>query len=37
LYNTLLSGLHQFDPMLFYNPDEEFDIDGAEAKLFALM
>jgi hypothetical protein len=29
--------VYQFDPMLFYNPDQEFDIDDAEAKLFALM
>ncbi len=29
--------LYQFDPMLFYNPDQEFDIDDAEVKLFALM
>ncbi len=28
---------YQFDPILFHNPDQEFDIDGAEAKLFALM
>ncbi len=26
-----------FDPSLFHNPDQEFDIDDAEAKLFALM
>jgi hypothetical protein len=24
--------VYQFDPMLFYNPDQEFDIDDAEAK-----
>jgi hypothetical protein len=29
--------VYQFDPMLFYNPDHEFDTDDAEAKLFALM
>jgi hypothetical protein len=29
--------VYQFDPMLFYNPDHEFHIDDAEAKLFALM
>jgi hypothetical protein len=29
--------VYQFDPILFYNPDQEFDIDDAEAKLFALM
>jgi hypothetical protein len=25
--------VYQFDPMLFYNPDQEFDIDDAEAML----
>jgi hypothetical protein len=29
--------MYQFEPILFHNPDEEFDIDVAEAKLFALM
>jgi hypothetical protein len=29
--------VYQFDLMLFYNPDHKFDIDDAEAKLFALM
>jgi hypothetical protein len=29
--------MYQFDSILFYNPDQEFDIDDAEAKLFALM
>jgi hypothetical protein len=29
--------MYQFDPILFYNPDQEFDIDIAETKLFALM
>ncbi len=29
--------MYQFDPILYHNPDEEFDIDVAEAKLFALM
>ncbi len=29
--------MYQFDPMLFYNPDQKLDIDDAEAKLFALM
>ncbi len=29
--------MYQFDPILFHNSDEEFDIDVAEAKLFALM
>jgi hypothetical protein len=29
--------MYQFDPMLFYNPDQKVDIDDAEAKLFALM
>ncbi len=29
--------MYQFDPILFHNPNEEFDIDVAEAKLFALM
>jgi hypothetical protein len=29
--------VNQFDPMLFYTPYHEFDIDDAEAKLFALM
>jgi hypothetical protein len=29
--------VYQFDPILFHNPDQEFDIDDAEAKLFALM
>ncbi len=29
--------MNQFDPSLFHNPDQEFDIDDAEAKLFALM
>jgi hypothetical protein len=29
--------MYQFDPMLLFNPDQEFDIDDVEAKLFALM
>ncbi len=29
--------MYHFDPILFHNPDQEFDIDDAEAKLFALM
>jgi hypothetical protein len=29
--------VYQFDPILFHNPDQEFDVDDAEAKLFALM
>ncbi len=29
--------VYQFDPILFHNPDQEFDIDDVEAKLFALM
>jgi hypothetical protein len=29
--------VYQFDLMLFYNPNQEFDIDDAEAKLFSLM
>ncbi len=29
--------MYQFDPMLFYNPYQEFDIDDAKAKLFALI
>ncbi len=29
--------MYQFDPIPFHNPDQEFDIDDAEAKLFALM
>jgi hypothetical protein len=29
--------VYQFDPIPFHNPDQEFDIDDAEAKLFALM
>jgi hypothetical protein len=29
--------MYQFDPILFHNPDQEFDVDDAEAKLFALM
>jgi hypothetical protein len=29
--------MYQFDPILFHNPDQEFDFDDAEAKLFALM
>jgi hypothetical protein len=29
--------MYQFDPILFHHPDQEFDIDDAEAKLFALM
>ncbi len=29
--------VYQFDPMIFYNPDNEFDLDDAEAKLFTLM
>ncbi len=29
--------MYQFDPILFHIPDQELDIDDAEAKLFALM
>ncbi len=29
--------MYQFHPSLFHIPDHEFDIDDAEAKLFALM
>jgi hypothetical protein len=29
--------MYQFDPILFHNPDQQSDIDDAEAKLFALM
>ena len=29
--------MYQFDPSLFHIPDQEFDIDDAEVKLFALM
>ena len=29
--------MYQFDPNLFHNPDQEFDVDVVEAKLFALM
>ncbi len=29
--------MYQFDPSLFHIPDQEFNIDDAEAKLFALM
>jgi hypothetical protein len=29
--------MYQFDPILFNNPDQEFDIDVAEVKLFVLM
>jgi hypothetical protein len=29
--------MYQFDPILFHTPNQEFDIDDAEAKLFALM
>ncbi len=29
--------VYQFDPILFHKPDQEFDIDDAKAKLFALM
>jgi hypothetical protein len=29
--------MYQFDPILFHNPDQEFDIDDAKSKLFALM
>jgi hypothetical protein len=29
--------MYQFDPILLHNPDQEFDIDDAEMKLFALM
>ncbi len=31
------STAYQFDPMIFYNPIHEFNLDDAEAKLFALM
>jgi hypothetical protein len=27
--------MYQFDPILFHKPDQEFDIDDAEAKMFA--
>jgi hypothetical protein len=36
-YFSYTGTVYQFDPILFHNPDQEFDIDGAEAKLFALM
>jgi hypothetical protein len=29
--------MYHFDPILFHNPDQQFDIDDVEAKLFALM
>jgi hypothetical protein len=29
--------VYKFDSILFHHPDQEFDIDDAEAKLFALM
>ncbi len=29
--------MYQFGPSLFHIPDQEFDIDDAEAKLFVLM
>jgi hypothetical protein len=29
--------MYRFDPRLFHIPDQEFDINDAEAKLFALM
>ncbi len=29
--------VYQFDPILFYSPNHKFDIDDAEAKLFALI
>jgi hypothetical protein len=29
--------MYQFDAILFHNPNQEFDIDDAEVKLFALM
>jgi hypothetical protein len=29
--------VYQFDPMLFYNSNQKFDIDDAKAELFALM
>jgi hypothetical protein len=29
--------MYQFHPILFHNPDQEFDIDDAEVKQFALM
>ncbi len=29
--------MYQFDLILFHNPDQQFDIDDTEAKLFALM
>jgi hypothetical protein len=29
--------VYQLDPILFHNPDQEFDFDDVEAKLFALM
>ncbi len=29
--------MYQLDPSLFHIPDQEFDIDDVEAKLFALM
>ncbi len=31
------STMYQFDPILFHNPDQKFDIDDEEVKLFALM
>jgi hypothetical protein len=29
--------MYQFDPILFQNPDQGFDIDDVEAKLFVWM
>jgi hypothetical protein len=29
--------VYQFDPMIFHHPNNEFDLDDAEAKLFSLM
>jgi hypothetical protein len=29
--------MYQFDPSIFHYPDQEFNIDDVEAKLFALM
>jgi hypothetical protein len=27
--------VYQFDPMIFHHPDNKFDLDDAEAKLFS--
>jgi hypothetical protein len=36
--NFLYTGtVYQFDPMIFHNTDNEFNLDDAEVKLFSLM